>query len=107
MGIYLNPGNQGFQESLNSEIYVDKTGLIEHLNKIVSTKDKFVCMSRPRRFGKSTAVNMLTAYYSRGCDSKEMFARLEISNSSSFEKHLNKYNVIQLNMASYSSVKKY
>lgn len=105
MGIYLNPNNQGFQEALNSKIYVDKTGLIEHLNEVVSTKDKFICVSRPRRFGKSMAVDMLTAYYSRGCNSKEMFSKLKIAGSNSFEKHLNKYNVIHLNISLYSSVK--
>ena len=62
MGSYLNPGNKGFQESLNSKIYVDKTGLIEKTNAALNTRQKFVCVSRPRRFGKSMAVNMLSAY---------------------------------------------
>lgn len=73
MGSYLNPGNKGFQESLNSEIYVDKTGLIENVNAVLNTRQKFICVSRPRRFGKSMAANMLTAYYSRGCDSRNCF----------------------------------
>ena len=53
MGSYLNPGNKGFQESLNSEIYVDKTGLIENVNAVLNTRQKFICVSRPRRFGLS------------------------------------------------------
>ena len=63
MGIYLNPSSIGFKRSLNSEIYVDKTGLIEKTNALLDTEQKFICVSRPRRFGKSMAVNMLSAYY--------------------------------------------
>lgn len=62
MGIYLNPSSIGFKRSLNSEIYVDKTGLIEKTNALLDTEQKFICVSRPRRFGKSMAVNMLSAY---------------------------------------------
>lgn len=59
MGIYLNPGNDGFEESIRSEIYVDKTGLIVCTNKVISTKDKFICVTRARRFGKTMAIKML------------------------------------------------
>ena len=62
MGIYLNPSSIGFKRSLNSEIYVDKTGLIEKTNVLLDTEQKFICVSRSRRFGKSMAVNMLSAY---------------------------------------------
>ena len=62
MGIYLNPSSIGFKRSLNSEIYVDKTGLIEKTNALLDTEQEFICVSRPRRFGKSMAVNMLSAY---------------------------------------------
>lgn len=62
MGIYLNPSSIGFKRSLNSEIYVDKTGLIEKTNALLDTEQKFICVSRPRRFGKSMEVNMLSAY---------------------------------------------
>ena len=75
MGILLNPDNIDFQESLNSEIYVDKTELMSYTNKVLRTEQKYICISRPRRFGKSMAANMLTAYYSRGCDSREMFSK--------------------------------
>jgi len=102
LGIYLNQDNYAFEESLQSQIYVDKSGLIGELNKVVRTKQKFVCVSRPRRFGKSMAAEMINAYYSRGCDSKEMFSGLKISKDSDFEKHLNKYNVIHINMAEMS-----
>lgn len=77
MGIYLNPGNDGFQTAIRSEIYVDKTELIAYTNKYLGTEQRFFCVSRPRRFGKSMALNMLAAYYSRGCDSRELFAGLK------------------------------
>ena len=73
MGIYLNPGNRGFWQSIRSEIYVDKTGLIAKTNQYLNTEQQYICVSRPRRFGKSMALKMPAAYYSRGCDSGELF----------------------------------
>lgn len=98
MGRFLNPDNSAFNEMLNSEIYIDKTGLLEYTNKVINTDMKFICNSRPRRFGKSITANMLAAYYSKGCDSKDIFAGLKISNNNSFEKHLNNYNVIHFDI---------
>ena len=98
MGIYVNPNNDGFKESLNSKIYVDKSGMIEITNSLLDTKQKCMCISRPRRFGKTMVIDMLIAYYSKGCDSKELFANLKIAQNPDFEKHLNKYNVIALNL---------
>ena len=98
MGIYLNPDNADFRIAVNSEIYVDKSMMIECTNHVLDTEQRFICISRPRRFGKSMAANMLTAYYSRGCDSRELFQNLKIAEHPSFEKHLNKYNVIHLNI---------
>ena len=103
MGILLNPDNIDFQEALNSEIYVDKTELMLYTNKALRTEQKYICVSRPRRFGKSMAANMLTAYYSRGCDSREMLSKYKIAKADSFEKHLNKYNVIHINMVDFLS----
>ncbi len=101
MGIYLNPGNKGFRESVCSRIYVDKTGLIARTNELLNTEEKFICVSRPRRFGKSMALKMLAAYYSRGCDSGELFAGLQIERDPSFAEHLNRYDVIYLNMQQF------
>ena len=101
MGILLNPDNIDFKKALNSEIYIDKTGLITYTNGVINTEQQYICVSRPRRFGKSMAANMLTAYYSRGCDSREMFSKYKIARADSFEKHLNKYNVIHINMVKY------
>ena len=98
MGTFVNPDNSAFQVALNSEIYVDKTGLIGYTNKVMNTLQGYICNSRPRRFGKSITANMLTAYYSKGCDSKEMFANLEIRKHPDFEKYLNRYDVIHLDV---------
>lgn len=101
MGVYLNPGNDGFEEAIRSEIYVDKTGLIAYTNKYLNTKDKYICVSRPRRFGKSMALEMLAAYYSCDCDSRELFAGRKIESDPTFETYLNQYNVIFLNMQQF------
>ena len=103
MGIYLNPGNELFKEAVNSEIYVDKTMLIDFTNRVIETTQKEICVSRPRRFGKSIAENMLTAYYSKGCDSKELFSKFKIAETADFEKHLNQYNVIYVDMQKFLS----
>lgn len=103
MGSYVNPNSDGFWEAVNSEIYVDKTELIRYTNKVIRTSQKYICVSRPRRFGKSMAANMLAAYYSRGCDAGEVFAGLKIASDETFEKHLNRYNVIFLNMQEFIS----
>ena len=81
MGVLLNPNNTDFEEATNAEIYVDKTELIAYANKVIRTPQKYICVSRPRRFGKSMAANMLTAYYSKGCDSKKLFMPYKISKS--------------------------
>ena len=86
MGRFLNPGNEAFSEVIHSEIYVDKTPLLEYTNKVISTTSKFICSSRPRRFGKSITAEMLSAYYSKGCDSRALFADYAICKASSFEK---------------------
>ena len=104
MGIYFNPNHTDFYNAVNhSQIYVDKTKLIQYTNSVLFGEQKYICVSRPRRFGKSMAANMLTAYYSRGCDSKELFQDLKIATHPDFEKHLNQYNVIHLNMQSFLS----
>lgn len=78
MGIYLNPDSSKFEEAVNSDIYVDKTGLLAYTNSVLHTMQKYICVSRPRRFGKSTAANMLTAYYSRGCAAGQLFHDLRL-----------------------------
>ena len=100
MGTYINRGNLDFTESRNSE-YVDKSGLIAVVNKTLFTEQRFSCVTRCRRFGKSMAAKMLCAYYDETCDSRKLFVDLEIAKDSSFDKHLNKYPVIYLDMTSF------
>ena len=101
MGIYFNPGNEAFRKDAKSEIYIDKTGLINVTNKLLNEEKNCISVSHARRFGKSQAARMLKSYYSRGCDSKELFSNLEISKSENFETHLNKYNTIHLDISSF------
>lgn len=98
MGRFVNPDNSAFQVALNSKIYVDKTGLLEYTNSVLGTTEAYICNSRPRRFGKSYAANMLAAYYSKGCDSREMFSEFAISKKEDFTIHLNKYDVIHIDI---------
>ena len=98
MGRFVNPGNSAFKVALASEIYIDKTGLLDFTNSVLGTKQAYICNSRPRRFGKSITADMLTAYYSKGCDSRELFMNYNIAQTEYFEKYLNKYDVIHLDM---------
>ncbi|MGN1167889.1 MAG: AAA family ATPase [Lachnospiraceae bacterium] len=103
MGIYLNPTNEKFQRSLNSEIYVDKSELIGYTNSVLGTNQQYLCVSRPRRFGKSMALDMLAAYYGRFNDSNRQFEKLKISQKEGYRRHLNQYNVISINMQEFLS----
>ena len=100
MAIYLNPNNEGFKRTLAADIYVDKTMFINELNKFIDKGNNYVCVSRPRRFGKTIATNMMCAYYSKGCDSHELFKDLKISKVDNYEKYLNKLNFISIDIAS-------
>ncbi len=102
MGTYLNPGNSGFERIVSSD-YVDKTGLISLINGTIGTTKSLTCISRPRRFGKSYAAKMLCAYYDKTCDSHDLFDRYEISGDESYEKHINKYHVINLDISGFIS----
>lgn len=105
MGNYINPGNSGFSE-IRNDIYVDKSGLISLINQTIHTPRRLTCISRPRRFGKSFAAQMLCAYYGKTCDSAELFDDLEIANDTQYQKHLNQYDVIYLDMTGILPIKK-
>lgn len=102
MGKYLNPGNSGFENIVAGQ-YVDKTGLIKIINNSLNTSDKLICVSRPRRFGKSFAAKMLCAYYDKSSDSHKLFDGLNISHDDSYEKCINKYNVVYLDITDFIS----
>lgn len=98
MGVYLNPGNAAFILAINDDIYIDKTELIARTNHRLGKRNRYLCISRPRRFGKSMAAEMLAAYYGRECDSADLFKTYKIAQCESYQEHLNQYNVIFLNM---------
>ena len=96
MGMFLNPDCQLFVKNKKNVEYVDKSILISEMNNLLNTEDNYVCVSRPRRFGKTMAANMIAAYYSKGCDSHDAFKGLNIESDPSFEEHINKYNVLKI-----------
>lgn len=106
MGIFLNPGNEGFQSALRSQIYVDKTKMLEYTNSVLDTEQRFICVSRPRRFGKSITAEMLAAYYDKSCDSSRLFMNYQIGLNKDFREHLNKYDVIYIDVNYFRSTKK-
>ena len=79
MGVYLNQDRSKFEEAVHSDIYIDKTGLLEYTNSVLHTMQKYLCISRPRRFGKSITASMLAVYYSKGCNSEQLFSKFEIA----------------------------
>ncbi len=105
MGKYLNPGMQGFQMAVNSEVFVDKTEMINYLNTIVKTMQRYVSVSRPRRFGKSMAADMICAYYGRGSESKDLFSNLKLTadtkSDQKWDEYLGKFDVIKLVMTDF------
>ena len=100
MSRYFNPNNESFSSDKNSMIYKDKTGLLEYLNGVIGTNRRCIAVSHARRFGKSHAAGMIDAYYSRGCDSTELFQDTAIAKKKDYQKHLNQYNVIHLDISS-------
>ena len=99
-GFYFNPGNAAFCSDARSEIYVDKTLLLNELNKKLCTNDNCFCVTHARRFGKSQAADLLIAYYSKGCNSEEILSKYKIAQQENWTEHLNKYNVVRLDMSS-------
>ena len=98
MGKYVNPGTGKFKISTKSKIYFDKSGLISKTNEAFGTRERFICISRPRRFGKTMAAEMLAAYYGRGKDATPLFDKLNVSNCESYREHLNQYDCIMINI---------
>ena len=106
MGMYLNPGKTAFEEAVNSEIYIDKTQLIGYLNSVVKTKQKYLSVSRPRRFGKTITADMICAYYGRDADSRKMFETRKIASyagtgPSKWDAYLGQFDVVRLVMTDF------
>jgi len=103
MGQYVNPGSEKYQMRMNSKIFIDKTELIIKTNEVINTGERYICISRPRRFGKTMAAEMLAAYYGNKEDTNTLFAELNIAKHSTYTKHLNKYNALMINMQVFLS----
>ena len=99
MGIYLNRGNEEFDSVVHSEIYIDKTDILDFFNKVINTEQRYVCVSRPRRFGKSITANTIAAYFEKGCDSRALFEGRKLSKYKNWDRNLNKYDVIRIDLA--------
>ena len=102
MANIINLGNEGFASARRSE-YVDKSGLIGFVNRTLCSEDKFLCVTRARRFGKSMAAKMLNAYYDQSCNSDSLFRDLKIAIDPTYRDHLNKYPVIYLDMTFFTT----
>ena len=100
MGIYLNPNSANFEETLKRPIFVDKTMILKTLNRFIDEQNKYICVSRPRRFGKTIASNIISSYYSKGCNSREIFSKLKFGQDEDFESKLNKFNFIKIDLNS-------
>ena len=103
MGIYINPGNENLKEAIRSEIFVDKSLFIGKITGFINTRQKFICVSRPRRFGKSMIGDLMKAYFSKGCDSREIFSNLKIAEDPCFGENLNKFNVLHIDLGGFFS----
>lgn len=102
MGKFINKGNTAFSDVLSNK-YIDKTSLIPIINETLCSESRYSCVTRCRRFGKSMAAKMLCAYYDKSCDSRKLFEGLQVANDSSFEKYLNKYYVIYVDMTDFTT----
>ena len=103
MGMFLNRGNQEFDYVVNSEIYVDTTDMITSFNKKINTEQRYISVSRPRRFGKSITANMIAAYFEKGCDSRYLFESRKLGEKKNWDQNLNKYDVIRIDLADIRS----
>ena len=102
IGYFVDPDNGAFQKMRADRFFVDKTDFLEYTNSLVDTEDAFLCVSRPRGFGKTAAAEMICSYYSCGCDSEELFRGLKISSNADYRTHMNRYHVIRLNLLDLS-----
>ena len=98
MGLYLNSDSilKKYTRLYKNEYFVDKSLIINQINKLIGSFDVYLCVTRPRRFGKTSLINMLGAYYSKAADSSQIFDTLKISQANGYREHLNKYNVISI-----------
>lgn len=100
MSIYLNTDEalENYKELTSGSSFIDKSMIIQKFNNCINTPDKYICITKPRRFGKSSIINMLGAYYTKGYNSKDIFNKLNISKSKKYLENINNYNVINISL---------
>lgn len=98
MGMYLNSvvPYMNYLEMANSLYYVDKSTMIGELIETIGTPDKYICITRPRRFGKTVIANMLSSFFAKGLDSGRIFDNLQIADNPKYREHLNRHEVIYM-----------
>lgn len=102
MSMYLNPDDATYEMAVRSPIYVDKTDMLSFLNGQVNTNERFLSISRPRRFGKTLTAEMICAYFNKGLDTRALFSRFSIAQQEGWDRNLNRFNVIRINMLEFS-----
>lgn len=103
MGLYLNPRNNVLLADMRQEIYIDKSMVMTKLNQVFGSSQSRICVSRPRRFGKTMLANLIAAYYSRNSDMRPVFEKLAIAATPNWDEHLNRYDVIKIDVQEFWS----
>lgn len=98
MGVYLNStaAYTLFKDEVQKPYFVDKTQMLKELFPLVSKGNNHICVTRPRRFGKTVMANMIAAYFSKGCDSSDVFDHLQISEADEYAQYKNRFSVIHI-----------
>ncbi len=99
--MYLNTqdGYENFKMLVANKIFVDKSMILEELNEIIDTTDRFICITRPRRFGKSQMTFLIESYYSQAVESKHIFDALKFSKAKTYPKYINKFNTVKIDFS--------
>lgn len=100
MGVYLNNTSsyEAYRKVKNSPYFVDKTHILTKIIPRIETSENCLCITRPRRFGKSVIANMMAAFFSKGCNAEELFNGSQISLCDNYKSQMNQYNVISLSL---------
>ena len=98
MGFYLNSraAYSLYKNEVEQPYFVDKSAMLKELFPFVQTGNKHICVTRPRRFGKTIMANMIASFFSKACDVRDIFDRLAIAEDEEYEIYRNKYHVIQI-----------
>ena len=100
MGVYLNNTSsyEAYRKVKNSPYFVDKSHILTKIIPRIETSENCLCITRPRRFGKSVIANMMAAFFSKGCNAEELFNGSQISLCDNYKSQMNQYNVISLSL---------